>query len=522
LLLLGASLGSYASQLTLSPVYGGIPTSLYHSKICTGIFVVAWSGKAIFRRHIPFWVLPVLAFYVPMIQRYLFWYSEMWGAEYGPVYTEALSYYPTLFLAVLASSYMLEMPSFVLDVIPGVISYGLFRTSEKYIPEVLAYRIGTSWIFTRCGLTNLAAGLYGLLSPAALLLAVPGMFHTAYYNPGCTELAGMKYLNATLASGNYTVLARTESLTGYLSVMENSYARYRVMRCDHSLLGGNWLMPPPGFEHLATGEQEPIYPVFVMLEAIRLIRPAPAAEKPRALMIGLGIGTSHNGMMRHGIDTHLVELDPMVYQYAKDYFGLLPNHTAYIMDAAKFINDATAVPEPEQYDFIIHDVFTGGAVPTVLFTIDMMQGMSKILKDDGVVAINYAGDLKQRPAKLVIQTIRSVFGHCKVFREDSPGVEDKVVDFTNMVIFCTKSMQAFRFRPPLEKDYLNSYARQEFLNPKFEVNLDTLFDDKGESVKYDVLDGKTIQEFDLWQKRGAVHHWGIMRTVINKEGWENY
>src|ERR1700753_1370297 len=92
-------------------------------------------------------------------------------------------------------------------------------------------------------------------------------------------------------------------------------------------------------------------------------------------------------MMRHGIDTHLVELDPMVYQYAKDYFGLLPNHTAYIMDAAKFINDATAVPEPEQYDFIIHDVFTGGAVPTVLFTIDMMQGMSKILKDDGVVAI---------------------------------------------------------------------------------------------------------------------------------------
>lgn len=102
---------------------------------------------------------------------------------------------------------------------------------------------------------------------------------------------------------------------------------------------------------------------------------------------GLGIGTSHNGMMRHGVETHLVELDPMVYQYAKDYFHLLPNHTAHIMDAVKFVRDAAAVEKPEQWDFIIHDVFTGGAVPSVLFTTDIMQGMNKILKDDGVIAI---------------------------------------------------------------------------------------------------------------------------------------
>lgn len=92
-------------------------------------------------------------------------------------------------------------------------------------------------------------------------------------------------------------------------------------------------------------------------------------------------------MMQHGIQTDIVELDPMVYQYAKDYFGLLPDHTAHIMDAVKFVKDAAAVPEPEQWDYIIHDVFTGGAVPTVLFTTDMMQGMHKILKDDGVIAI---------------------------------------------------------------------------------------------------------------------------------------
>lgn len=418
----------------------------------------------------------------------------------------------------------MEMPSFALDLIPAVASYGIFKTARDHLPGLLAHRIGSAWIFTRCGLTNLAAGLYSLLSPAALLLAIPGMVHSGYYNPGCTEAAGIRYLNTTLAPQNYTVLARAESLTGYISVMENTFEKYRVMRCDHSLLGGEWLMPPPGLEHLANGERETIYPVFVTLEAVRLIRPGPVARKPKALMIGLGIGTSHNGMMRHGVETHLVELDPMVYQYAKDYFRLLPNHTAHIMDAVKYVKDAAAVEKPEQWDFIIHDVFTGGAVPSVLFTTDMMQGMNKILKDDGVIAINYAGDLNQRPAKMVIETIRSVFGHCKVFREDNPGDEEKVVDFTNMVIFCTKSTAPFRFRAPFEKDYLNTYSRRQFLYPRFEVNLEKLFgkDGNGEPMKFDVLDGRTMDEFEAMQRRGAVHHWEIMRTVIKKEGWENY
>jgi len=294
LLLLGAAIGSYASQLTLGPVYGDIPASLHHPKICSAIFAIAWGSKAILRRVIPrpLWVLPILAFYVPAIQRSLLQFSEKWGAEWGPIYTELLSYYPALLLAVLGVSYLVEMPSLALDIIPAAVSYGIFKVARDKLPGLLAHRIGSAWVFTRCGLTNLAAGLYGLFSPAALLLlAIPGMIHSGYYNPGCTEAAGMRYLNATLAPQNYTVLARAESLTGYISVMENTFEKYRVMRCDHSLLGGEWLMPPSGLEHLANGERETIYPVFVMLEAVRLIRPGPAARNPKALMMSVFPGT---------------------------------------------------------------------------------------------------------------------------------------------------------------------------------------------------------------------------------------
>ena len=287
LILLAAALGSYASQLTMGPVYGDIPSSLHHSKICAAIFAVVWGGKVIFRRMIPrpLFLLPIVAFHVPFIQRYLFRYSDTWGAVNGPIYTEAMSYYPTLLLAVLATSYLLEMPNIALDLIPAGVSYAIFKGARDYIPGFLAYKIGTSWVYTRCGLANLAAAVYSLFAPGAVLLALPGLIHTGLFNPACSDLAGTKYLNASLAMHNYSVLARHESLTGYMSVMQNNHEKYRVMRCDHSLLGGDWLIPSPGLEPMASGEREPIYPVFVMLEAVRLVRPAPAARKPKALMM---------------------------------------------------------------------------------------------------------------------------------------------------------------------------------------------------------------------------------------------
>lgn len=40
-----------------------------------------------------------------------------------------------------------------------------------------------------------------------------------------------------------------------------------------------------------------------------------------------------------------------------------------------------------RYDFIIHDVFTGGAEPIDLFTLEFLTGLSSLLKSDGVIAI---------------------------------------------------------------------------------------------------------------------------------------
>jgi hypothetical protein len=64
----------------------------------------------------------------------------------------------------------------------------------------------------------------------------------------------------------WALIDRQESLTGYISIIESPEKGFRVMRCDHSLLGGEWLANTK-----RNIIPEPIYGVFVMLEAVRLV-----------------------------------------------------------------------------------------------------------------------------------------------------------------------------------------------------------------------------------------------------------
>lgn len=59
------------------------------------------------------------------------------------------------------------------------------------------------------------------------------------------------------------------------------------------------------------------------------------------------------------------------------------------------------------YDYIIHDVFTGGAEPIDLFTREFIMGLSDLLRSDGVVAIVRAPKINLSAAKLGLQTSRT-------------------------------------------------------------------------------------------------------------------
>jgi spermidine synthase len=82
----------------------------------------------------------------------------------------------------------------------------------------------------------------------------------------------------------------------------------------------------------------------------------------------------------------IVEIDPMVHELATKYFELPSNHTKVIADAVTWAS-AQAKERPESYDYIVQDVFTGGAEPTALFTYEFIQDLNLLLKEDGAIAI---------------------------------------------------------------------------------------------------------------------------------------
>lgn len=483
--------------------------------------------------------IAVIAYWAPVIQFFLFPQSAELGIEYGPLIIEALTYFPLLFLSMYAAADLLEtidlsqfnLPASLGEVALPTASYFTVSTVAKLSSSLLPDIIGTSIYFTRIGLQLLIGSASAFLSPSRIILfAFPAILHTLWANPHHASSHGFQLANSTLyTSQNYTLLARQESLTGYVSVLESHTENaFRLLRCDHSLLGGEWLVTPEAYSK-GQRQRESIFAVFVLLEAVRLIEPPPTsnlANRPdsekSALVIGLGIGTAPNALIAHALNTTIVELDPVVHHYATKYFNLSPNHTAVISDAVTYVA-SKSVSAPKSYDYIIHDVFTGGAEPVYLFTSEFMQGLYDLLTDDGAVAINYAGDLTLPSTRLVLNTIHAIFPSCRIYRDQpaptslAPGEPD----FINMVVFCVKTSSApITFRQPRQEEYLGSIARQNFLYPKDELEVKYQYVPVEEGGR--TMGRKDVGELEKYHEEGAVSHWRIMRTVLPDRVWEGW
>jgi spermidine synthase len=445
-------------------------------------------------------------------------------AQWGPLVTELLTMFPLVAVTLACVADVLEdadlsfLPKWASDAGPGFGSYGVYKFAELFSADQLGTHIGKSFLLTRMGLELLLAGSYTIMAPSKyLVLAVPALLHAAFLNTHVMTPTASVALNATLSTQQWALIDRRESLTGYMSVLESFEHGYKVMRCDHSLLGGEWT------QFAKPILAEPIYAIFTMLEAVRLVKVENKVpdNQAKALNIGLGVGTCPSALISHGIDTTIVEIDPVVYEYAVKYFGLPTNHTAVIEDAVSYTARA-ALDESQRFDYILHDVFTGGAEPIPLFTLEFLQSLSTLLKPDGVIAINYAGDFLLPPLSTVMRTIKEVFPSCRVFRE-SPAppqetLDEQGQDFDNVVVFCRKSADRIVFREPVARDFLQSRARQQYLVPRHEVH-DTAFL-SGDEIG--LVRNNQTEVLAKYHEQTAKGHWTVMRTVLPDFIWENW
>lgn len=448
LLLLLAAASANASLAALSPVYGAIPAAAHHGTVVGAACFVGWSSNLHLRRLLPpvprsrrsrlsiRWTapvlavgLPLLAAYLPQAQYLLAGASTTLTARWGPVVTEALTLFPLVAGSVACVATELDaaaglqdfvphLPAWLTDALPGLGAWSVFRTAQRWSAHPVFFSSSATTTFLLPPLfapldgrlfRQLAlAAAYALAAPSRLLwYALPALLHAAVLNVHVTWPAAASWSSASVNAALLTAAARSgpgpgpgpgadvwvlldrrESVTGYLAVLENRDQAFRVLRCDHSLLGGEWLRFP------ANPVAEPIYGVFVMLEAVRLVDvpnpvPVPDADADaRALVVGLGVGTAPAALVAHGIDTTVVEIDPAVHDFAARYFHMPPNHTAVVEDAVAYAHrHAHVVPPGPRYDYIVHDVFTGGAEPIALFTLEFLQDLHALLRPTGVIAI---------------------------------------------------------------------------------------------------------------------------------------
>lgn len=117
---------------------------------------------------------------------------------------------------------------------------------------------------------------------------------------------------------------------------------------------------------------------------------------------------------------------------------------------------------------------------------------------------------------MTLARIDSIFGQCRAFR-DTPSIKAKAgPDFANVVLFCNKNGFPWRFREPVEADFLQSLARRQSIPPSHELPLSSLIEAVDPKVR---LREPRAEAVDV---QSVMDHWRIMRKVLPDAVWENW
>ncbi|KAJ3162246.1 hypothetical protein HDU88_006729 [Geranomyces variabilis] len=312
----------------------------------------------------------------------------------------------------------------------------------------------------------------------------------------------------------YDLLAFQESNTGYIYVIQDNsqYGGVRMMRCDHSLIGGAF--PTANFDST--------FGSFYFLDYVQYVNRPPHAGPRTALQIGLGIGASTRTLVTYSdINVDLVEIDPVVVLFAQQHFDLPNPNSVHITDGRAFLDSA---PDGK-YDFVLHDVFTGGLVPERLFSVEALKAVKRVLRPDGLLALNFVGTLDSPATRTVVKTMKTVFAHIECYTEDLPSALENAPIY-NMVFYASAKPITFSI-PPTDELPHSSNMYKHFLWKFSKHRVTTLLNelatiaeenaDKPVAVVTDAANPLARMQFE-----SAVDHWTIMRKVFKDEFWTSF
>ena len=134
----------------------------------------------------------------------------------------------------------------------------------------------------------------------------------------------------------------------------------------------------------------------------------------------------------------VVEIDPQMTKIAEKYFRLKENPRLQIIhqDGRVFLNRA----ESDKYDAVLMDAFGSlFSVPFQLTTIEAVEQINRVLKDDGIVIFNLGGAISGDAGKFLqaeIATYKQVFPRVYLFKVNADYTDAQL---QNLIIVAAKS-----------------------------------------------------------------------------------
>jgi spermidine synthase len=137
----------------------------------------------------------------------------------------------------------------------------------------------------------------------------------------------------------------------------------------------------------------------------------------------------------------VVEIDPQMTNIARKFFRLEEHPHLNIIheDGRVFLNQSAA----NRYDVVLMDAFGSlFSIPFQLTTVEAVQNISRVLKDDGVIIFNLGGAIKGDAARFLqaeLKTYKQVFPQVYLFKVNADYTDEQL---QNLIIIACKNKNA--------------------------------------------------------------------------------
>ena len=266
--------------------------------------------------------------------------------------------------------------------------------------------LGVTACFRLAGIAALTAGAVGVVwsirKPAAVLLVLAPAL--AWALPAPEAKVGLKY---TAPDGEPVEI---------LDVMDSPHGRIAVIsKGDYLLLAVNGIVQTGIPKDLASMRKGDGLANQYYQELLPYMVDDP--EGRHALIIGLAGGMTASLLQRYEIEIDAVDLDPDMIKTARKYFSF--TGPAVAADGRRFLEDCRTT-----YDFCVIDTYSGDTMPFYLASMEAFESSKRVLKPEGILAINYIGAPGGSAFASIYSTLGEVFPHVMAIRgEDSDRVQ---------------------------------------------------------------------------------------------------